>query len=85
MAELNGWVGHHGKYGCRYICGLPGRFKPGTKGTHYYPALLKPHNYVALGCDHPDIDINTLPESSPALYHQKLCHIIESPNLTQYT
>jgi hypothetical protein len=40
MAELNGWVGHHGRNGCRLLCPMPGRHKPGV-GT-YYPVMLKP-------------------------------------------
>jgi hypothetical protein len=43
MVYLNGFVGYHGKHGCRLYCGLKGRHKPG--GSHYYPALLKP-----IGC-----------------------------------
>jgi len=66
MADLIGWVGHHGKYGCRYSCGLPGRHKP--HHGHYYPALLKPDNYTVDGCNHDDVDVNKLPTSSPAAY-----------------
>ena len=84
MADLNGWVGHHGKYGCRLMCGLPGRHKPGIRGGHYFPAMLKPHNFTVAGCDHPDIDINNLPSSSSAEYHRKIRTVIESPNQTQY-
>ena len=45
LANINGWVGHGGKHGCRYMCGLPGRHKPVLRrsdGTHYSPVLLKP-------------------------------------------
>ena len=38
MAQLTGSVGHHGRKGCRILCELFGRNKPG--GPHYYPALL---------------------------------------------
>jgi hypothetical protein len=34
MAYLNGLVGHHGKYGCRLYCPVPGCHKP--NGSHYY-------------------------------------------------
>jgi hypothetical protein len=54
MAYLNGLVGHHGKNGCRLFFTVPGHHKQG--GTHYYPALLKPVNYIVKGSD-PDIDI----------------------------
>lgn len=40
---LNGFVGHHGKYGCRLYCPMPGRHKPGA-GGHYYPAMSCPHD-----------------------------------------
>ena len=38
MASLSGSVGHHGRKGCRLLCGLVGRNK--VRGAHYYPALL---------------------------------------------
>ena len=47
MAYLNGLVGHHGKFGCRLYCVIPGRHKP--NGTHYYPALLKPVDFCHAG------------------------------------
>ncbi len=47
MAYLNGLVGHHGKFGCRLYCPVPGRHKP--NGSHYYPALMKPDDYVMPG------------------------------------
>ncbi|PBK98268.1 hypothetical protein ARMGADRAFT_921273, partial [Armillaria gallica] len=37
-ANVNGWVGHHGKKGCRYTCGMNGQHKPRT--PHYFPVLL---------------------------------------------
>jgi hypothetical protein len=66
------------------MCGLPGHHKSGIGGSHYYPALLKPHNYTMAGCNHPDIDINSLPSPSPTEYHRKLQSVIKSPNQTQY-
>jgi hypothetical protein len=27
MAKLNGWVGHHGRNGCRILCSMPGCHK----------------------------------------------------------
>lgn len=82
MAYLNGLVGHHGKFGCRLYCPIPGRHKP--NGTHYYPALLKPRDFVMLGCDHNDISHDSLPQMSPQLYFQNLRFVLESPNETQY-
>jgi hypothetical protein len=82
MADLNGWVGHHGKYGCRFVCGMPGCHKPGV--PHYYPAMLKPTNFNVEGCDHDDIDVNNLPSASTTEYRRKLRTVIESHNQTQY-
>lgn len=82
MTYLNGFVGHHGRNGCRLFCTLPGRHKHG--GTHYYPALLKPNEYSVEGCDHPDIDVYTLPSYSVQDYEEKLKHVIASKTETQY-
>ena len=82
MAYLNGLVGHHGKLGCRLYCSLEGRRKEG--GSHYYPALLKPHDYKVEGCDHDDISYANLPSCSPETYYHKLHHLMASPNETQY-
>ncbi|KJA13784.1 hypothetical protein HYPSUDRAFT_151137, partial [Hypholoma sublateritium FD-334 SS-4] len=82
MAYLNGLVGHHGKYGCRLYCSVPGRHKP--NGTHYYPALLKPVDFHVTGCDHSDISHDSLPQSSPQLYFRNLRYVLDSPNETQY-
>jgi hypothetical protein len=43
MTEVSGSVGHHGRKGCRLLCGFIGRNKPA--GSHYYPALLRPLDY----------------------------------------
>lgn len=84
MVDLNGWVGHHGWMGCRLMCGLPGRNKPGT--PHYFPALLCPSNVREdqVKSNHPDIDINNLPSASTESYRENLHLIITSPNVTQY-
>jgi hypothetical protein len=82
MAYLNGLVGHHGKFGCRLYCIVPGRHKP--NGPHYYPALLKPLDFVMPGCDHDDIPHDSLPQTSPQLYFLNLRHVLDSPNETQY-
>lgn len=82
MAYLNGLVGHHGKFGCRLYCTVPGRHKP--NGTHYYPALLKPIDFLVPGCDHGDISHDSLLQSSPQLYFLNLRHVLNSSNETQY-
>ena len=83
MAELNGWVGHHGRNGCRLLCSMPGRHKPGA-GT-YYPAMLKPHG-VALppGSGHSDIDINLITTPSPDEYDKRLRHVLGSTSIREY-
>jgi hypothetical protein len=63
MAYLNGFVGHHGKYGCWLYCSVPGCHKP--NGSHYYPALLKPDNYVMRDCDHGDFSHHKFTSISP--------------------
>lgn len=84
MAKITGWVGHHGGLGCRMFCGLHGRNKPG--GSHYYPALLKPHEHDAstLSCLRPDVDINALPEASPASYQANLALVLGSRDAAEY-
>ena len=82
MAYLNGLVGHHGKYGCRLYCPVPGRHKP--NGPHYYPALLKPNDYVMRGCDHEDLSHFESLSVSSNWYFQNLRFLVASPNDTQY-
>lgn len=82
MAYLNGLVGHHGKYGCRLYCPVPGRHKP--NGSHYYPALLKPNDYVMHGCDHGDLSHFEPTSPSSNHYLQNLRYLLESPNETQH-
>jgi len=82
MVYLNRLVSYHGKHGCRLYCGITGRHKPG--GSHYYPAMLKPHNYLVEGCDHGDIDPAHIAACSPELYFSNLRHVMLSSNVTQY-
>jgi hypothetical protein len=82
MAELSGWVGHHGRNGCQLLCPMPGRHKPGV-GT-YYPAMLKPHGSVPPGSSHPDIDINSITTPSPDEYNERLCHVLGSTSTREY-
>lgn len=60
MCYLNGGVGHKGAQGCRLSCPQKGRHKPGSSA--YYPAALKPDNYSVAGSDHPDVNLNPLPD-----------------------
>jgi hypothetical protein len=82
MVYLDGFVGHHGKYQCRLYCPVPGRHKP--NGPHYYPALLKPVDYVMPGCDHTDISHFVPLVTSQSRYLENLRYLLESPNETQY-
>ena len=82
MAELSGSVGHHGRKGCRLLCGFVGRNK--IRGPHYYPALLRPNGFENHRTSlHPDVDINELPDPDPVQYRQDLFHIISSRHETE--
>lgn len=82
MAELNGWVGHHGRNGCQILCPMPGLHKPGA-GT-YYPAMLKPHGPLPPGSSHPDININLISTPSPDEYDHRLRHVLGSTSTRDY-
>ena len=82
MAELSGSVGHHGRKGCRLLCLLVGRNKPG--GSHYYPALLRPLGPDNPSCNHPDIDIENLPPVDPTKYREDLNSVVSSQHNVQY-
>jgi hypothetical protein len=87
MACLSGQVGHQGKVHCRLYCPLKGRHKP--LAPQYYPARLKPYQYTVEGCDHPDIDLNTLlskfsREDTKAKYKANLDFVARSPNATEF-
>lgn len=82
MAKLTGSVGHHGRKGCRLLCDLPGRNKPG--GPHFYPAMLRPTDINHPSASHPDIDINHLPSPNHEAYRRKLNYVMTSPNQTEY-
>ena len=85
MASLSGLVGHHGKYGCRLYCALPGRHKENL--PQYYPARLKPENYAIHGCDHDDYPVDQIiaMANGSERYKQHLKYVEQSPNKTQYT
>ncbi|EDR10718.1 uncharacterized protein LACBIDRAFT_315413 [Laccaria bicolor S238N-H82] len=82
LVYLNGFVGHHGKNGCRVFCSLIGRHKPGV--SHYYPAFYKPHNYSVAGCDHGDYSYENPPPRSLEEFERLLRYLMASPNETQY-
>ena len=82
MAELSGSVGHQGKKGCRLLCGLFGRNKPGK--PHYYPVLLRPLDSNAPGSNHPDFDINNLPGVDTEVYRKDLNRVLTSPSEAEY-
>jgi hypothetical protein len=83
MAALNGWVGHHGRNGCRLLCSMPGRHKPGV-GV-YYPVMLRPEGSgIPPASSHPDIDINTIATPTSISYSENLQHVLTSRSTTQY-
>ena len=83
MMELSGLVGHHGRKGCRLLCGLIGRNK--VRGPHYYPALLQPFRFKDhCMSGHPDIDVNTLPIPDPDNYKTDLFDVLSSGSQREY-
>lgn len=84
LAFLNGLNGHMGAYGCRLFCKTKGRLKP--SGSHYYPALLKPHNYSTPGSDHGDVSVNTVANHVPSAeeYQRYLAVLESSQTMRQY-
>ncbi|KAG1747849.1 uncharacterized protein EDB91DRAFT_1235805 [Suillus paluster] len=72
LVYLNGLVGHHGKHGCHLFCSC---------GTHYYPALLKPDNFIQAGSDHADQCVEDLTLCSHEDYIQKLNIVLGSNRL----
>ncbi|KAK7461422.1 hypothetical protein VKT23_008600 [Stygiomarasmius scandens] len=66
MVYFNGMVGHNGKNGCRYWCGLVRRHKAGC--LTYFPAMAKPDNYQIPGCNHPDMRYGTNHLTDSGLY-----------------
>ena len=84
MAMLSGSVGHHGRKGCRLLCGLFGRNK--VRGSHYFPALLRPDGFEDhRTSSHGDIKVTELPDADPVQYKLDLDNVISSQNPTEYT
>jgi hypothetical protein len=75
-------VGYHGAFPCHLYCGIKGRRKPGI--SHYYPALLKPNNYTAEGCDHPDVLVSSIQGSLAQEYEHNLAYLLHSCNPTDH-
>ena len=83
MEGLSGSVGHHGRKGCRLLCGFYGRNK--LHGSHYYPALLKPHGFDNHpSSSHPDWNVDALPVPNPEGYKQDLHRVIASTSRREY-
>ncbi|KAL0572505.1 hypothetical protein V5O48_009458 [Marasmius crinis-equi] len=83
MAELSGSVGHHGRNGCRLMCPMPRRHKPGV-GT-YYPAMLQPNgDNLPKASRHDDIDINAIRMRTPAEYKEQLCYVLSSKTTHEF-
>jgi hypothetical protein len=78
LAMMSGFVGHHGRYGCRIYCPLPGRHKKG--GGHYYPVLREPIGGSGVGSNHPDVRINQITGSSVERYEENLDRVMNSRN-----
>jgi len=82
IADVSGSAGHHARLGCRLMCELPGRHKPGT--GHYYPVLLKPNDCNRRGCSHNDININTIGDPDDKKYQEKLRLLLSSTNSDEH-
>ncbi|KAJ8589580.1 hypothetical protein M405DRAFT_899515, partial [Rhizopogon salebrosus TDB-379] len=82
LVYWDGMVGHSGKNGCRMYCGVLGRRK--TRGTRYYPALLKPLDRCVVGSDHASIDVTQIPLGGSDDYADNLKHLVTSPNQRQW-
>ena len=83
MTQLSGSVGHHGRKGCRLLCGFPGRNK--VEGSHYYPALLRPNGFEThRRSSHPDVDVHALPVPNPDEYRSDLFYVIAARSKRRY-
>jgi hypothetical protein len=83
MEMLSGSVGHHGRKGCRLLCGFIGRNK--VRGPHYYPALLRPDGFEEhRTSSHPDVRLDQLPVPNANDYRQDLFYVIAATSKTNY-
>lgn len=81
MRAMNGWVGHHGRNGCRIQYGMPGHHKP---NQGFYPVMLQPTGWNVPGCDHPDVNVHSIQLPTVQEYQEKLNYVLGSLNITQY-
>lgn len=81
LVHWNGLVGHCGKNGCRLYCGIRGRQKDSR--SHYYPALLCPHNAHG-NSSHADISSHQIPRGGSLEYSRNLFHLMSAPNQRQF-
>lgn len=82
ISDVSGSAGHHARCGCRLMCDLPGRHKPGT--GHYYPALLKPCDCNHRGSNHADIDVNTIKGPNDKTYEANLKALLSSKSVDEH-
>ena len=82
IADVSGSAGHHARLGCRLMCDLPGRHKPGT--GHYYPVLLKPDDCDHCGSNHNNININTINDPDDKKYQTNLRLLLSSTNADEH-
>ena len=82
IADVSGSAGHHARCGCRLMCELPGRHKPGT--GHYYPVLLKPCDCNHRGSNHDDININNIRGPDSEKYQANLRLLLSSTSADQH-
>ncbi|KIK81510.1 hypothetical protein PAXRUDRAFT_15206 [Paxillus rubicundulus Ve08.2h10] len=78
----DGMVRHSGKNGCRLYCGIQGCCKENS--THYYPALLCPHDHIVSGGHHGDIKALEVPQGGSTEYVNNLKKIVSIHNQTQW-
>ena len=66
IAIVNSFVGQQGMYCCQLYYLIQGWYKP--RATKYYPALLKPDNFIVASCDHDNINAANLSAISQKEY-----------------
>ena len=81
LVYWNGLIGHCGKNGCWLYCGVRGRHKDAH--SHYYPALLHPHNGPA-DSNHSHYSAFEIPLAGSQEYTANLTYHISSSNQCQF-
>ncbi|KAK7015910.1 hypothetical protein VNI00_018996 [Paramarasmius palmivorus] len=82
MAELSKSVGHHGRNGCRLLCLMQGRHKPGV--GMYYPALFRPPGPVPAGTAHDNIEVDDIDLPTVDEYQTRLNQVLNSTSNSDY-